>query len=236
MIVQPSDDHLVDREALFGSQLRNIIPADLPEDFTLTIEGQELNREQAVQYYNTLIADQLLDSFAKVNREFSNIEKLQKAILAKMEGNPKYGPDVKQALELNEDKTAFKIPFDSPNLTNKIEELILSTFKNAIQKQRINGGNVVLVSNYGLSDELHVQWKNAKTGKLITKKKDLEKIPKEDLAVDHIPCYLPYFMKDMLNDFLVEQDDGTFVLDFKKMENALGDKSKKFLDIIGYRI
>ena len=58
MIVQPSDDHLVDHEALFGSQLRNIIPADLPEDFTLTIEGQELNREQAVQYYNTLIADQ----------------------------------------------------------------------------------------------------------------------------------------------------------------------------------
>ena len=236
MIVQPSDDHLVDHEALFGSQLRNIIPADLPEDFTLTIEGQELNREQAVQYYNTLIADQLLDSFAKVNREFSNIEKLQKAILAKMEGNLKYGPDVKQALELNEDKTAFKIPFDSPNLTNKIEELILSTFKNAIQKQRINGGNVVLVSNYGLSDELHVQWKNAKTGKLITEKKDLDKTPKEDLAVDHIPCYLPYFMKDMLNDFLVEQDDGTFVLDFEKMKNTLGDKSKKFLDIIGYRI
>lgn len=236
LIVQPSDDHLVDHEALFGSQLRNIIPADLPDDFTLTINGQTLNREEAVQYYNTIIADQLLDSFSKVDREFSDIEKLQKALLAKMENNPKYGPDVKQALELNEDKTAFKMPFNSPNLTNKIEELILSTFKNAIQKQTIDGGNVVLVSNYGLSDELHVQWKNAKTGKLITSKKELENTPKEDLAVDHIPCYLPYTKKDMLKDFLVEQPDGTFILDFKKMESVLGDESKKLLEIIGYRI
>jgi len=58
--------------------------------------------------------------------------------MAKIAGNSKYGEDVKKALELEYDENGkavcFKLPFTSPNLTNKIEELILSTFKNSIQK------------------------------------------------------------------------------------------------------
>ena len=80
MVVQPTGDHLTDEEAIFGSQLRNIIPADLPEDFSMeiTVGGTKrtLNREEAVQYYNTLIVDNLLDAFQKVNKKFDNIEKL----------------------------------------------------------------------------------------------------------------------------------------------------------------
>ena len=49
MIVQPSKDHLIDQEALLGSQLKNIIMADLPDNFSMTINlnGKEetLDRE-----------------------------------------------------------------------------------------------------------------------------------------------------------------------------------------------
>ena len=86
-----------------------------------------------------------------------------------------YGEDVKAALELNDDGTAFKLPFNSPNLTNKIEALILSVFEKNIQRQDITGGNVVLVSNFGLSDNLHVKYKNDN--------------PEE--GVEYIPAYMP---------------------------------------------
>lgn len=224
MIVQPSGDHLVDAEAIFGTQLKNIIMADLPEDFSITIplNGKEktLNREEAVRFYNSLLVDNMLDAFSKVSKEFSNIEALQKALFEKMENNPKYGDDVKAALQLNDNKTGFVLPFNSPTLSNKIEELVLSTFKNAIQRQKIKGGNAVLVSNFGLHDDLHVVYKDG------DKKK----------GVEYIEAYLPAFYSSMFKDFLVQKGDYQEI-DFNKMEKALGKAgASELLNIIGYRI
>lgn len=227
MIVQPTGDHFTEEhaKALFGSQLRNIVMADLPADFTMTVtignKSKTLNRDEAVKYYNTLIVDNLLDAFYKIDKSFSDIKNLQKELFAQMRGNPKFGPDVIAALQLNEEETGFKIPFNSPNLANKIEELILSVFKNRIQKQQIKGGNVVLVSNYGLSDELHIQYKTDEKG---------------NKCIDYIPCYLPLNMSDQLKDFMELKEDGHYELNFKKMEKALEGDNKKILELIGYRI
>jgi hypothetical protein len=239
MIVQPTGDHLIDAEALIGSQLRNIIPADLPEDFTmeLDIRGEKvtLGRKDAIQLYNTVITDQLLRGYFAVKHNFSDKRALRQYLFKEMENNPKYGDDIKAALQL-QSNGEFVMPFNSSNLSNKIDELLLSTFKNNIQRQHIAGGNVVLVSNYGLSDELHVQYKNAKTGELIKTEEQLKNTPKEDLAIDHIPCYLPYSKKEMLEDFLEEQSDGTYILNFESLKKSLGKDADDFLQIIGYRI
>lgn len=40
----------------------------------------------------------MLDAFKAINSEYSTIEKLQAALLRKIEGNPQYGPDVIEAL------------------------------------------------------------------------------------------------------------------------------------------
>ena len=230
IVVQPSDDHLIDATAIFGSQLRNIMPADLPEDFTLdvTINGQTktLNRDEAVKYYNMLIVDNLLDSFSAIDKKFSNIKTLKSMLDAAIEGNPKYGDDVKAALELSEDGATFKMPFNSPNLTNKIEDLLLSVFKNQIQRQKIKGGNVVLVSNFGLSDSLHVKYKD-------------ENDPSK--GIDYIPAYMPAYMRSMFTDYLVQKDetrkDGStmsyWTIDYDKLER---NNEKELLNIIGYRI
>lgn len=227
MVVQPSGDHLTEDDlmALFGSQLRNIIPADLPEDFTITVNiggvKKTLNREEAVKYYNTLIVDQLLDSFSKIKDEYSNIEKLQASLLAQMRNNPKYGSDVEAALQLNETRTAFKIPFNNPNLTNKIEELLLSAFKNAIQKQKINGGNIVLVSNFGFSNNLKIKYK---------------KDAKGNKCIDYIPCYMPAYKRSIIQDVLVEHVDPEsgetwWSIDYNRIKG-----NEELLRIIGYRI
>lgn len=230
MVVQPSGDHLTEDDlmAIFGSQLRNIIPADLPENFSTTInlggKKKTFNREEYIKLYNTLIVDQLLDSFARVNDEFSSVEKLQSALLAKIHGNPKYGSDVEEALQLETDEYGnkrFKIPFNNPNLNNKIEELLLSTFKNAIQKQKINGGNIILVSNFGLSDDLQIHYKKDEDG---------------NESIDYIDCYMPAYKRSLIQDFLVEKEYGDtgekyWEIDYDKIKD-----NEDLLEMIGYRI
>lgn len=224
MIVQPSGDHLIDSEAILGTQIKNIIMADLPADFsmTITLNGVErsMDREEAVRFYNALLVDNLLDAFSKVSKEFGSIKSLQDALFEKMRGNVKYGDDVKAALEINEAGTGFVLPFNSPTLSNKIEELILSTFKNAIQRQKIKGGNAVLVSNFGLHDDLHVVYKEGDESK----------------GVEYIEAYLPASDSSMFKDFLVQKGDYQEI-DFEKMKKALGEAgATELLDIIGYRI
>lgn len=230
MVVQPSGDHLTEDDlmAIFGSQLRNIIPADLPESFVAKVKlgnkNKEFTRDEYIKLYNTLIVDQLLDSFAKVSDEFSSVEKLQSALLAKIHGNPKYGSDVEEALQLEDagnGNKRFKIPFNNPNLNNKIEELLLSTFKNAIQKQKINGGNIILVSNFGLSDDLHVQYKTDENG---------------NKCIDYIPCYMPAYKRSLIQDFLISKRDSKtgeewWEVDYEKMKG-----NEDLLEMIGYRI
>ena len=230
MVVQPSGDHLTEDDlmAIFGSQLRNIIPADLPESFVAKVKlgnkNKEFTRDEYIKLYNTLIVDQLLDSFARVSDEFSSVEKLQSALLAKIHGNPKYGSDVEEALQLEDagnGNKRFKIPFNNPNLNNKIEELLLSTFKNAIQKQKINGGNIILVSNFGLSDDLHVQYKTDENG---------------NKCIDYIPCYMPAYKRSLIQDFLVSRRDSKtgeewWEVDYEKMKG-----NEDLLEMIGYRI
>lgn len=230
MIVQPTGDHLIGEdfrgeEAVFGSQLRNIIPADLPKDFsiTLNIGGEEVTlkgRDEVVKFYNTLIVDQLLDSFGEQRKKFANLESLKSSLEAVMRGNPKFGDDVKNAIELTNDGTDFVMPFNAPNLSNKIDELIFSSFKNAIQRQKIKGGNVVLVSNFGLSDSLHVKYKN----------------DDPEQGVEYIPAYMPAYMRDMYEDYLVEESDGTHTYWTLDYEALVKNNEEDILKIIGYRI
>lgn len=230
MVVQPSGDHLTEDDlmAIFGSQLRNIIPADLPENFSTTINlggtKKTLNREEYIKLYNTLIVDQLLDSFARVNDEFSSVEKLQSALLAKIHGNPKYGSDVEEALQLETDEYGnkrFKIPFNNPNLNNKIEELLLSTFKNAIQKQKINGGNIILVSNFGLSDDLQIHYKEDEGG---------------NESIDYIDCYMPAYKRSLIQDFLVKKEYGDTGEEYWEIDYDKIKGNEDLLEMIGYRI
>ena len=224
MFVQPSDDHLIDQEAIFGSQLRNIIMADLPSTFgiDITIDGKvkHLNREEAIQFYNTLLVDTMLDAFKSLSSEFKDVYSLQRLLFRNMEGNERYGKDVRDALQIDPKTKTFTLPFNSPTLSNKIEALILSTFKNEIQRQKISGGSAVLVSNFGLSDDLHVNYIKDKDGKEHAKS---------------IEAYLPAAYSDLYKDFLVPHGD-VLILDFEKMKESLGEKAKDLLNIIGYRI
>lgn len=229
MIAQPTPPHFMDQdEATSGSQFRNLILANLSPDFKCTVtikrDGVEttvtLNRTQIRNLYRGAIVNNLLDSFEQLrDGTFSDIHTLQKKLLSAVQNNPKYGTDIVDALQiitiedpLNPGKTieTFNMPLDLPTISNQIQELLLSTFKNHITKQTINGGSFIQVSNTGLTKKLHVE-------------------RNEDGTIKYAECMLPAWSEKFFKYYMSEDSKGRKFLDIDKMPEDLRR-------MVGYRI
>ena len=217
MIQQPTPEHLFDHKAVFGSQFRNLIISDMPDDpnFRVKVNGKELTKQQVINLYQSNIVENLLDDWRKVKGKFANIEALQKDTVR---GTSKFGRDMLSALQIvtitnpltMKEEKVFNIPLDNPSTTLKIQELITSMFKNAITKQDIKGGACILVSNFGLTKELNI-------------------IHGDDGSIQGIECYLPAYSKQFYEPLMTKADDGSYYLDVEKLPMDLRK-------IIGYRI
>lgn len=217
IIQQPTPEDLLDARAVFGSQFRNLIISDLPEDFKLKVHGKELDKHEILDLYNSLIVENLLDDFDELKDRFKSIEKFQEALLQEVNGNPKYGRDMLDALQLIEVKDEngnthkeFNIPLYNPATTLKIQELVNSMFKNAITKQHVKGGACILVSSFGFTDQLHV-------------------LHNSDGSIKGMECYMPASSKDFFKPFMKTDENGSPYLDPTELPNELRRG-------IGYRI
>ena len=63
IIQQPTPEHLLDTEALFGSQFRNIIKSDIPENATFEINGKPYTKKELIALYEELQVANLDDCF-----------------------------------------------------------------------------------------------------------------------------------------------------------------------------
>lgn len=225
-VQQPTPEHLFDiTNNVFGSQFRNLIISDMPDDpnFRVTVNGREFTKQQIRDLYQANIVENLLDGFQKATDKFQNIRTLQAFLLDQVRGNPKYGRDILDALQIvtitnpstGYPEEVFNIPLDNPTTSLKIQELITSVFKNNVTKQTIRGGACILVSDFGLTKELQVLH-DEKTG-----------------AITGIECYLPAYSKKFYQPFMVEKttpEGETYMeLDIKNMP----DEMKR---LVGYRI
>lgn len=229
MIAQPTPPHFMDQdEATSGSQFRNLILANLSPDFKCTVtikrDGVDttitLNREQIRNLYRGAIVNNLLDSFEQLrDGTFSDIHALQKKLLSEVQNNPKYGTDIVDALQiitiedpLNPGKTieTFNMPLDLPTISNQIQELLLSTFKNHITKQTINGGSFIQVANAGLTKKLHVE-------------------RNDDGTIKYAECMLPAWSEKFFKYCMSEDENGNKFLDINKVPEDLRR-------MVGYRI
>jgi hypothetical protein len=233
-IQQPTPNHYTDNDSgTFGSQPRHIIMADLPEDFEITINGKKYNREQIRERYNGLLIANLLDCyttmieplFNDVDKKKTPAQRLRDRLLPLIEGNPKYGKNLVDALQLDEHGN-FAMPLNNLTVAHQLEEIITSMFKNAIHRQHINGGNAIIAADEGVgySKKLRVEGERDAEGHLI--------------SVTGVECYLPAHSKKMLMPYLKKRvttdEKGKLVesweLDPEKLKAAGLDKA------IGYRI
>ena len=232
VVQQPTPEHLFDALGIYGSQFRNLIISDISEDAIFNINGKNYNKNELLSLYQSLIIENLLESYDSIKDAFDaeNIENLQSLLLKQVKGNPKYGRDIVEALQIVEVvnpvsgrvEKVFNIPLSNPTTTLKIQELINSVFKNRITKQHIKGGNAILVSDFGLTDKLNIVY-------------NVEGDKTSDIK--GIECYLPAYSKQFYEPFMVTKTrkvNGVEVeyqeLDVRKLQQAGLDK------LIGYRI
>lgn len=217
MIAQNTPEHYFDSDASFGSQLRTLLVSDLPDTFEVTYNGRKYTKVQLRDHYDSLIIENLLESAEKVIKDLGTIEKVQELLLSQVEGNPKYGRDIIEALQLvdrvlpNGRKVReFNTPLWEPSITEQLQEIFLSTFKNRITKQKINGGKATAVSSFGFSNDLKVE--KDSNGNIVG-----------------IQCYLPAWSRKFFYKYL---DEATGEVDIE----AIKKDAPELLKIIGYRI
>lgn len=235
MIATPTPEHWIDNKVVDGSQKRNLLPADLPDDpnFRVVVNGRAMTKQQVLDLYNALIIENLLEDFESVRNEVTNVHALQESLLQQIKGNPKYSKDFINVLTTKKvnGKEDFTIPLDFPSVRNKIAELILAKFKNKITKQKAKGGSCILVAdtqnilNIVLEDGTYLD----------TKDQAAIAHAKAHNLIKGFECFLPAWTKDLYGRYLktVTKNGETWQeLDFDKLKA----EAPELLEMSGIRI
>lgn len=187
---QEVPEHFKEHEQAHGSQLRYIIVSEL-ENFnylgqpvTYNLEGKQVTAQEFKAEYENTIAENIQDSIDELAEELSlndlgsikdrNIA-LSKILQREILSSPRYGVDLLQACSVDENGR-FRIPLGDPIQSKRVEQLINSIIKNRVNKQKIAGGPVVQVTNFGTSKELNIRFKD-KNGGLLMTRAEYEKNP-----------------------------------------------------------
>lgn len=188
---QEVPEHFKEHSQAHGSQIRMITPSDL-DFYTTDNNGNQVEIENYYEWtepdgthrkvradefrkeYEKTIADNIEESINNLAAELhfnSNDKKEQNIALSKIlqreiMSSPRYGIDLLQACSIDKETGEFRIPKGDPIQAKRIEQLINSIIKNRVNKQKIAGGPIVQVSNFGTSTQLHIRF-NDKQGNLI---------------------------------------------------------------------
>lgn len=167
-IQQPSPEHLLDHIDMMGSQFRRLIDSDLPDDFQVTIDGKQYNKVEIHKLYQSILTENILDSFKKVSDKFSSVEKIEEALQREMAGNTRYTDEDRKACTLIERNgtKVFQIPLYDPVQSLRMQQLLNSIIKKEITKQSSRRASAIQVSSIGLTDELQIRYQDSE-GNLI---------------------------------------------------------------------
>lgn len=247
-IQQEVPEHFKDHEQQQGSQIRMIVPSDLNPSMKYNVEGRELSAKEFRDEYEKTISENIEDSIKELENEFGinpedlKTKKEQNTALAKtlqkeILSSPRYGLDLLMACLLDEQGN-FNVPLGDSIQSKRIEQLLNSIIKNRVNKQKIAGGPVVQVTNFGTSRQLNIRFKGKNNEVLKTLAQYLEEGKTEQEWVDYIndnqvgvayyECFAPAYMQSIFEQFM----DAKGNIDVEAMEKTDPD----LLKMIGYRI
>lgn len=278
-IQQEVPEHFADHEQAHGSQIRMITPSDLDFYYDpngdLSAEAnivkyevevfdksknkfvtKRLNADEFRKEYEGTIAENINYSCGRLIKELHlegtkkerNLA-LSKILRREILSSPRYGIDLLLACTVDKDGN-FRIPKGDPIQAKRIEQLCNSIIKNRLNKQKIAGGPIVQVTNFG-TDRLSVVYKNKVDGGVLLTETEWnrmassnEEMPKDANGVafktyeDYIhgrqggiayfECFAPAWTKDIFAKFT--KSDGT--IDIETIEKLDPD----LLKMVGYRI
>lgn len=202
-------EHAIDAVQLVGTQIRKLITADIASDAIIEVDGKKTTKQEWLDLYNAINTENILQAFKNVNDIFKDPKKIEEALLEEIRGNQRYGIDMMRACTLNENGQ-FNIPLFDPVQSQRVQTLLNSIIKSRITKQKIRGGALIQVSDYGLTDELHVVFEGEG----------------ENKRIKYLECYMPAYSREFYEPLMKE---GTHELDITKLPEDLRK-------LIGYRV
>lgn len=202
-------EHAIDAVQLVGTQIRKLITADIASDAIIEVDGKKMTKQEWLDLYNAINTENILQAFKNVNDIFKDPKKIEEALLEEIRGNQRYGINMVRACTLNENGQ-FNIPLFDPVQSQRVQTLLNSIIKSKITKQKIRGGALIQVSDYGLTDELHVVFEGEG----------------ENKRIKYLECYMPAYSREFYEPLMKE---GTHELDITKLPEDLRK-------LIGYRV
>lgn len=237
-IQQEKPNHFIDTEQLFGTQLRKHIKADMPDNELITIglgnERRTMTKRKWIDTYNTIVSTNIMDSFASLSDEFTNIESASQSLIKMMANDSEIDDDFFEALEVVETadgQKVFNLALADPILVNNMERKLNAMANKKITNQKVHGGSLVQVSCYGL-EELEVvfeytdEYGNIK--EIRNSDVNMQNIDPKRLRVKYMECYMPVYDSKLL-DYLVRSQGNVPVWRTDLIPEAV-------LKVLGYRI
>lgn len=258
---QEVPEHFKEHSQAHGSQIRMITPSDL-DLYTTDENGNQVDnyyewtepdgthrRVKADEFrkeYEKTIAANIEESINNLAAELhfnSNDKKEQNIALSKIlqreiMSSPRYGIDLLQACSIDKETGEFRIPKGDPIQAKRIEQLINSIIKNRINKQKIAGGPIVQVSNFGTSTQLHIRF-NDRQGNLIPLEEEYNASEHDNLSykdylkknqggIAYFEVFAPIWSNELFDKF--SNADGTINVD------AINAVDPELLKMVSYRI
>lgn len=258
---QEVPEHFKEHSQAHGSQIRMITPSDL-DLYTTDENGNQVDnyyewaepdgthrRVKADEFrkeYEKTIAANIEESINNLAAELhfnSNDKKEQNIALSKIlqreiMSSPRYGIDLLQACSIDKETGEFRIPKGDPIQAKRIEQLINSIIKNRVNKQKIAGGPIVQVSNFGTSTQLHIRF-NDKQGNLMPLEEEYNTSEHDNLSykeylkrnqggIAYFEVFAPIWSNELFDKF--SNADGTINVD------AINAVDPELLKMVSYRI
>ena len=258
---QEVPEHFKEHSQAHGSQIRMITPSDL-DLYTTDENGNQVDNfyewtepdgthrkakaDEFRKEYEKTIAENIEESINNLAAELhfnSNDKKEQNIALSKIlqreiMSSPRYGIDLLQACSIDKETGEFRIPKGDPIQAKRIEQLINSIIKNRVNKQKIAGGPIVQVSNFGTSTQLHIRF-NDRQGKLMPLEEEYnasehgnlsykEYLKKNQGGIAYFEVFAPIWSNELFDKF--SNADGTINVD------AINAVDPELLKMVSYRI
>ena len=201
-------EHAIDAVQLVGTQIRKLITSDI-SDTIIEVNGKKMTKKEWLNLYNAINTENIIQAFVDVDKIFEDPKKVEEILLEEIRGNQRYGMDMMRACTLDENNN-FNIPLFDPVQSQRVQTLLNSVIKSRITKQKIRGGALIQVSDYGLTDELHVVFEGEGANK----------------RIKYLECYMPAYSRDFYEPLM---DPVTHQLDVNKLPDSLRK-------LIGYRV
>lgn len=258
---QEVPEHFKEHSQAHGSQIRMITPSDLdlyttdengnqvdnyyewtePDGTHKKVKANEFRKEyedtiaeSIEESITNLEAELHLNSENKAERNIALSKILQREILS----SPRYGIDLVQACSIDKKTGEFRIPKGDPIQAKRIEQLINSVIKNRINKQKISGGPIVQVSNFGTSKQLHIRF-NDRQGNLLPLETEYnpsehnnmsykDYLKKNQGGIAYFEVFCPIWSNELFEKFA--NADGTINVE------AINNTDPELLKMVSYRI